>query len=178
MAFSSSGGRKLEAHLATEGRDVRVFVRRQVASRPPGSDAGPRARSALHQPHRRAREPSERPMKLYSQLPSPLRGSGELCARRSSWGWQIWRGMWSDGGHRGAMFNRWGSRVSVPDPRFGLHAFREFVQHIQDAVISSIANRISTPELSSTPVSAQIRMDGSSGCLISLRFRSADDFSK
>ena len=43
----------------------------------------------------------------------------------------------------------------MPDPRFGLHAFREFVQHIQDAVISSIANRISTPELSSTPVSAQ-----------------------
>ena len=25
MAFSSSGGRKLEAHLATEGRDVRVL---------------------------------------------------------------------------------------------------------------------------------------------------------
>ena len=53
----------------------------------------------------------------------------------SSWGWQIWRGMWSDGGHRGAMSNRWGGRVSVPDPRFGLHAFREFVQHVQEAVI-------------------------------------------
>ena len=37
-------------------------------------------------------------------------GSGWVsCARRSSWGWQIWRGMWSDGGHRGAMSNRWGA---------------------------------------------------------------------
>ena len=37
-------------------------------------------------------------------------GSGWVsCARRSSWGWQIWRGMWSDGGHRGAMSNRWGT---------------------------------------------------------------------
>ena len=33
------------------------------------------------------------------------------------------------------MSNRWGGRVSVSDPRFGLHAFREFVQHVQEAVI-------------------------------------------
>ena len=44
-------------------------------------------------------------------------GSGWVsCARRSSWGWQIWRGMWSDGGYRGAMSNRRGGRFSVPDP--------------------------------------------------------------
>ena len=36
---------------------------------------------------------------------------------------------------RGAMPIGGGGRVSVPDPRFGLHAFREFVQHVQDAVI-------------------------------------------
>ena len=47
-------------------------------------------------------------------------GSGWVsCARRSSWGWQIWRGMWSDGGHRGAMSNRRRGRFSVPDPRVG-----------------------------------------------------------
>ena len=32
---------------------------------------------------------------------------------------QIWRGMGSDGGHRGAMSNRRRGRFSVPDPREG-----------------------------------------------------------
>ena len=53
--------------------------------------------------------------------PSESGGSGWVsCARRSSWGWQIWRGMWSDGGRRGAMSNRRRGRVSVPDPRVPL----------------------------------------------------------
>ena len=41
----------------------------------------------------------------------------EGCARRSSWGWQIWRGIGSNGERRGAMSNRRRGRVSVPDPR-------------------------------------------------------------
>ena len=42
-----------------------------------------------------------------------------------------------------------GAMSSVPDPRFGLHAFREFVQHVQDAVIP--ASLIESQRQSSAP---------------------------